>query len=141
MTADGQPTTDPQQIYHGAVMLPFGAHKGYGLAVLVELLAGVLANASILSEVHSWNMQPGRDSGTGHFFMTINPEFFGGRQRCVERAEQMITELLSAPKAPGVERIYYPGEIEFEKEARALREGLDLPDESYSELLRAQKLL
>ncbi|MBR2345683.1 MAG: Ldh family oxidoreductase [Lentisphaeria bacterium] len=138
---DGRPTTDPKEIYNGAIMLPFGGHKGYGLAMMVEMLSGVLAGAGTLSGVNSWNTVPGRDADTGHFFLTINPAFFGGLDNFNARMEAVIEELTSAPKADGVNKIYYPGELEFISEAKAFADGIDLPDASAAELERAGKML
>ena len=138
---DGNPTTDADQIFKGAIMLPFAGHKGYGFALMVELLSGVLADAGVLSGVHSWNEVPGRDADTGHFFMAVNPEFFGGLNRFTSRVEAMIDELKSAKKAAGTDKIFYPGEIEFAREAHALENGIDLPDASVEELERADALL
>ena len=137
----GKPTSDPQAIYDGAIMLPLGGHKGYGLALMVEMLAGVLAGAGTLSGVNSWNTVPGRDADTGHFFMTVNPAFFGGLDNFTARMEKVIEELTSAPRLDGVEKIYYPGELEFISEHRAETEGIELPEGSVSELERAEKLV
>ena len=52
---NGAPTTDANEVYHGGVMLPFAEHKGYGFAVMVELLTGVLAMSGMMDEVKSWN--------------------------------------------------------------------------------------
>jgi len=101
------------------------------------MLSGVLANAGTLSGVNSWNTVPGRDADTGHFFLAINPEFFGGLDNFTARMENVITELTSAPKADGVKKIYYPGELEFISEAKAEADGIDLPDASCAELDRA----
>ena len=136
---DGNPTTDPQKIYDGAIMLPFGGHKGYGLAMMVEMLSGVLAGAGTLSGVNSWNTVPGQDADTGHFFLAINPAFFGGLDNFTSRMEAVIEELTSAPKADGVNKIYYPGELEFISEAKAEANGINLPDASCAELERAAK--
>lgn len=138
---DGKPTTDPNEIYNGAIMLPFGGHKGYGLAMMVEMLSGVLAGAGMLSGVNSWNTVPGRDADTGHFFLTINPAFFGGLDNFVKRMESVIDELKSSTKADGVDKIYYPGELEFISEAKANDQGIDLPDASAAELERAANVL
>lgn len=137
---EGKPTNDPHHIGHGAVLLPFGGHKGYGIAVMVEMLASVLSNSGILSGINSWNMIPGQDSNTGHCFMTINPAFFGGLENFVSRTEGMIDELKTCKKAPGVDKIFYPGEIEFAKEADAAKNGIMLSEASVSELKRAAVL-
>lgn len=141
LDSEGKPTDDPSQIYKGAVMLPFGDHKGYGLAAMVEMMTGVLGSAGILSEVKSWNMKPGRDSNTGHCFFAVNPEFFGGLELFRNRMDQMIEELINGRKAPGAERIYYPGEIEFAKEKDALENGVPLSPASMGELKRAASLV
>ena len=57
------------------------------------------------------------------------------------RMEAVIEELTSAPKADGVNKIYYPGELEFISEAKAFADGIDLPDASAAELERAGKML
>ena len=111
------------------------------LAMMVEMLAGALAEAGTLSGVHSWNTVPGEDANTGHFFAAINPEFFGGLAKFTGRMEAVIAELTSGVKAEGVSKIYYPGELEFLSEAKALSEGIELPVASTDELERAEKLL
>lgn len=138
---DGNPTDDPDQIYKGAVMLPFGGHKGYGIAAMVEMMTALLGNSGLLSGVKSWNMVPGRDADTGHCFMAINPAFFGGLDGFIARTEQMIDELKSGKKTAGTEKIFYPGEIEFEKEKEALKKGVPLTDASIQELKRAAGLV
>ncbi len=141
MDRDGLPTDDPAEIYRDAVMMPFAAHKGYGFAVMVELLSGILAGAAITEDVHSWNMVPGADSGTGHCFIAVNPEFFGGLDYFRGRVDLLIGRLTSTRTAPGVERVYYPGEIEFERERGALEDGVLLPKASLDELRRAAALV
>ncbi len=138
---EGRPTDNPDDIYHGGIMLPFGEHKGYGIAVMVEIMTALLGNAGLMSGVKSWNTVPGRDANTGHSFLAINPEFFGGLSLFQSRTEQMIEEIKSAKKAEGVKRIYYPGEIEFEKEADALRNGVPLSEASVNALQRAAGLV
>ncbi len=137
---EGRPTDDPQWCFDGGVLLPFGGHKGYGLAMMVEILTGALGGAGMLSGVNSWNTVPGRDADTGHAFLAINPEFFGGLAEFERRMEAMIDEIVTSPKAPGCDRILYPGELEFERERRAVETGLELPEASVAELKRAAEL-
>lgn len=56
---DGAPTTDPRAALDG-FLLPVGGHKGYGLALMVDLLAGVLSGASYLTRIPSWSEDPER---------------------------------------------------------------------------------
>jgi len=139
LTKDGKPTTDPNEIWHDAVMLPFGEHKGYGLAVMVELMTAVLGMSGMMSGVHSWNTQPGRDADTGHTFIVVNPKFFGGADVFRDRVDAMIDELKRCPTVEGAKEILYPGELEWRREAQSLDEGIELPEASAKELERAEK--
>ena len=140
LTKDGKPTDDPDEIWHDAVMLPFAEHKGYGFATLVEAMTGALAMSGMMSGVHSWNMQPGRDADTGHCFIVVNPAFFGGKDSFKERIDAMIDELKRCPTIDGVKEVLYPGELEWRREAIALAEGVELPEASEKELARAAKM-
>lgn len=140
LTKDGKPTNDPSEIYKGGIMLPVGDHKGYGFAVMVEMMTSLLGGDGLLSSIHSWNTVPGRDAGSAHCFMAINPKYFGGLEPFVARTEKMIDELKSSNLAPGVDKIRYPGEKEFDKEALAAEKGLLLPVASLHELARAAKI-
>lgn len=140
LTKEGRPTTDPGEIWHDAVMLPFAEHKGYGLAVMVEMMTGVLGMAGMMAGVHSWNTQPGRDADTGHSFVVVNPEFFGGAEAFRARIDAMIDELKACPPCEGSAEVLYPGELEWRREAKALAEGVNLPAASIAELNRAAKM-
>jgi len=140
LDANGNPTDDPSEIYRDAIMLPFAAHKGYGFAVMVELLSAVLAGAGITSDVNSWNTVPGRDADTGHCFIVLDPAFFGGLAEFKQRTDLLIDRLIATPPAAGVDRVRYPGEIEFEREADAEKNGVPLPDSSVDELRRVAKM-
>ena len=140
LDANGNPTDDPSEIYRNAIMLPFSAHKGYGFAIMVELLSAVLAGAGITEDVKSWNSVPGRDANTGHCFIVIDPEFFGGLAEFRKRTDLLIDRLVATPPVAGVDRVRYPGEIEFEREADALKHGVPLPDASLAELRRASQM-
>ena len=141
LTADGEPTTDPSHVWKGAVMLPFAEHKGYGFAVMVELLTAALGMSGMMSGVNSWNMQPGRDADTGHTFIVVNPAFFGGTDAFRSRVDAMIDELKRCPLAAGAKEILYPGELEWRREAAAKAEGIELPEASIKELERAAAMV
>lgn len=141
LTKDGQTTDDPGEIWKDAVMLPFAEHKGYGFAAMVEMMTGVLAMSGMLSGVHSWNAQPGRDADTGHAFIVVNPKFFGGVEAFRRRIDAMIDELKRCPTLDGVKEVLYPGEIEWAREAKARAEGICLPAASIKELERAELMV
>ena len=140
LTKDGNVTDDPNEIWRDAVMLPFAEHKGYGFAAMVEMMTGVLSMGGIMSGVNSWNMKPGRDADTGHCFIVVNPEFFGGVEAFKDRTDKMIAELKACPVLDGVQEVLYPGELEWRREAAAKERGIELPEASEKELKRAAEM-
>lgn len=132
MDADGNRTTDPLKALQG-VILPMAEHKGYAIALMVDVLSGVLSGSGILTEVHS-PYKTDKPSRSGHFFLALNIESFGPRAAFEARMEQMIAEVKSVPLAPGFDEILYPGELEARNEARHARDGLDLPEKSWTDL-------
>ena len=141
LTKDGRPTTDPGEIWKGAIMLPFAEHKGYGFAVMVEMMTAALGMSGMMGGVNSWNMQPGRDADTGHTFIVVNPAFFGGTDAFKARIDAMIDELKRCPAQEGVKEILYPGELEWRREAAARTDGIELPEASEKELQRAEEIV
>ncbi|NLV85162.1 MAG: Ldh family oxidoreductase [Spirochaetales bacterium] len=125
---DGNPTTDPDDYAKGGPLCPFGGYKGYGLSMMVESLAGILSSAALLKDIHAWNMDPNSSGNVGHCFIAIDPAVINPGFSIPERAEQMIDQLLSQKKAPGVQRIVFPGQLENEKEVDSKEHGVLLPE-------------
>jgi ureidoglycolate dehydrogenase (NAD+) len=125
---DGMPTIDPGGFPERGALLPMAGHKGYGLAVLVEVLCGALTGAGMLSQVVSWISDSPELTNQGHAFVAIDVGAMMPIEQFKERMDRMIREIRSAPKAKGSERIYLPGEMEWERRDKALAEGMVLPD-------------
>ena len=137
---DGNPTTDPWSYANGGTMVPFGGYKGYGLSMMVESLAGILSGAALLKDIHAWNKDPEGCGNVGHCFMAIDPAHINPGFNMSARAEEMIGQLRAHRKAPGVEHIYFPGEIEQNKEKDARENGIELPLASEHALERVAEL-
>lgn len=137
--AEGLPTTDPSHYPDEGAMQPMSGHKGYGLALLLEILTGVLSGGSIMSEIPSWLFSMEEKNNVSHMFMAIDISKFMEPVIFNERIEHMIEYLHSIPKAKGVERIYYPGEIEWEHYNSCLKNGLVLPEDLEESLAGLQK--
>lgn len=120
---EGLPTDDAFKFPKNASLQPMAAHKGYGLAVLVELLASVMTGAGILSEVASWNLDMSSTNNAGHAFIAIDISKMMSMDVFNARMSQMIDELRNGPKAKGAEKIFLPGEMEWEKREQALKSG------------------
>ncbi|MCO6452768.1 MAG: Ldh family oxidoreductase [Caldilineales bacterium] len=124
---DGLPTTNGSIYPELGALMPMAGHKGYGLALFVEVLSAVLSGAAITKDVHSWVMHPDKPGNQGYGFLVIAVEQIMPLAIFKERMDGLIREIRSAPKAKGVDRIYLPGEIEQEKRDIAMIEGIVLP--------------
>jgi ureidoglycolate dehydrogenase (NAD+) len=133
---DGLPTTDPSHYPEEGAMQPMAAHKGYGLAILIELLTGVLAGGgmSMMGDIVSWVFQMDKPNHVCHTFIAVDAEQFIGQDVLAERMQGMQERLHQAPKARGSTRIFTPGEIEWGKHAVAGEKGLTLPDDVLASL-------
>lgn len=126
---DGLPTTDPSHYPEEGAMQPMAAHKGYGLAIMVDLLTGILSGGctSMGGDIVSWCFEMEKPNRVCHTFIAINPKLFLGKEGITDRVESMAKTLREAPKAKGTERIYTPGEIEWNKHAIVESEGFTVP--------------
>jgi LDH2 family malate/lactate/ureidoglycolate dehydrogenase len=124
---DGLPTSDYSQFPEKAVQVPMAGHKGYGLAVMVEILTAVLTGAAVMSGVSSWVLDSPNPTDEGHAFIAIDISQMMPIDLFKGRMDGMIREIKAAPLAKGADRIYLPGEIELEKRDAALVEGIALP--------------
>lgn len=126
---DGLPTTDPSHYPEEGAMQPMAAHKGYGLAIMVELLTGILSGGctSMGGDIVSWCFELEKPNNVCHTFIAIDPSKFLGEEKVADRVEDMAKVLRSAPKAKGAERIYTPGEIEWSRHTVADAEGFHIP--------------
>ena len=121
---EGQPTTDPAAALEG-LLLPIGEFKGVALALIMGVLSSMLSGAAFGSELGS--METGPAAGMdGHFMLAIRVGAFEAVDRFKERVDAAMRQLKGARRAPGVDRIYAPGELELETEARSAREGIPL---------------
>lgn len=133
--AEGRPTTDPSRFPQEGALLPLADYKGYGLALLVEVLGGALPGAALLSGVVSWAIESSERVNQGHAFLAFDIGAMTPIDEFKARMDRIVRELHAAPKAAGVDRIYVPGEMEWERRERALAEGIPLPPDVAAALL------
>ena len=125
---DGRPTTDGSLYPHHAALAPMAGHKGYGLALLAEVLAGVVSGGAITWQVGSWIFdEPTKPSRHNAAFLAIDVSVIAPREEFLCRVDKLIEELQNAPKADGSQRIYVPGEMEWERRRMAIAKGINLP--------------
>ena len=137
---DGRITDDPTQIKSGGpgALMPLGGtdnmrgYKGYGLALLVDILCGALSGAGTLTDVGF--PHEARESNVGHFFMAVKIDAFRPIIDFKKQIDHMIEALKGSPKAEGQDRIYVAGEIEFEKALYNRRHGVPLLEKVVEEI-------
>src|SRR3546814_7478856 len=107
----GRPTTDAAAAADG-LLLPIGGHKGYGLALLVDLFAGLLSNAAYLTHLKSWVDAPDEPQDLGHFFILIDTARLGSAAWLAGRMADFAAILHASPPAEAGRPVIVPGEIE-----------------------------
>ena len=130
--AVGRPTPAPEAARRGALE-PLGGPKGYGMAVMLDVLAGVLSGGRFGAGLG--------EGGSGQFFLTLDIERYLPLDQFKARMDELIDQLHAAPRAPGVERIYLAGEMEYDLLRRRLREGIPLEAPVLDELERVTREL
>lgn len=124
----GRTTTDPAEALEG-FLLPIGGHKGYGLALLVDLFAGLLSGAAYLTHVKSWVDAPDEPQNLGHFFILIDTKRLGSTLWLAERMNDFAAILHGSPPADSSRPVLVPGEIELNNLRRHQRDGIALDPE------------
>jgi LDH2 family malate/lactate/ureidoglycolate dehydrogenase len=123
---DGIPTTDPQaaSVYQLQWM---AGHKGFGLAMLVEIMGGVLADSCYGTVENSASELAGRDRiAKCASFVVLDVGRFLPRDEFGRRIDQLIADVHASALAPGTERVYVPGELEHERRVQRIRDGVPL---------------
>ena len=135
--ADGEPTTDAQKAIEGLI-LPMAGHKGYAIALMMDVLSGVLTGSGFGDEVHG-PYEAEAKSRCGHLMIALDIEAFQPRAEFDARMERLIATLKNAPRANGVDEIFYPGELEARSDATLRTNGLVLPPDTSRDLERIAK--
>jgi LDH2 family malate/lactate/ureidoglycolate dehydrogenase len=134
---DGAPTDDPSEAIKGS-LLPIGGPKGYGMALIIDVLSGFLSNALYSTAIKSMFDLSGT-SGMGHLFLSINIETFLSADTFKEKVDQYIQDIKDSPKREGMAEIYLPGELEHLSTIKKRKEGISLPEEVLTKLRTLEK--
>jgi LDH2 family malate/lactate/ureidoglycolate dehydrogenase len=132
INAAGAPTRNPQEAIDG-IILPMAQHKGYAIAVMMDMLSGVLTGSAFGTGVHG-PYQTAHRSGAGQLMIAINIESIQPLAEFNGRMEQLVAELKSVPLAQGFQEVLYPGEMEARNDTKNRANGLVLPDDTLADL-------
>ncbi|WP_341909348.1 malate/lactate/ureidoglycolate dehydrogenase [Ferrovibrio terrae] len=135
INANGAPTTEPRTMFDGPIgaILTFGEHKGYGLAVIAELLAGAFTGGITMHE-GSW----AKNTITNNMFSVIvDPAKLGGADSWRREVDAFVKFVKAAPKAPGSDGVQVAGEPERRYRASRSRDGIPVDATTWREIISA----
>ncbi len=131
---NGVETNDPAAVLDMGMLIPAGGHKGYGLAVMIDILAGVLTGSAFGKDVGHLYKDLTNKQRTGHFLMAIDIDHFIDRGSFYDRLEGLINSIKSSPTAPGVEELLLPGERSDRRRRDSLQRGVEMPSSIVQQL-------
>jgi LDH2 family malate/lactate/ureidoglycolate dehydrogenase len=134
----GQPITDPNKSSEGS-LLPIGGYKGYGLAVMIGLLAGTLNNAAVGKDTIDFNVHHDLTTNTGQTIIAVDPSAFGNREQFVERVITLVNDLKASSRLPGVNQIRVPGDGAAKSITQRLEQGIPISPELKAALNQCAK--
>jgi len=127
---EGRPTTDPAALGQGGALLPLGANvgfKGYALASMVEILSALLTGLG-------FGVEPTGRHNDGCFIAVFKVSAFRDLATFKREVKEFAEYLKATPPADGVERVFYPGEVEHLRRIERLREGIDVEETTWAKL-------
>ncbi len=139
LDASGKMTHDPQAALEALHLLPLGgtpasgSHKGFGLALAIDILSGVLSGGAFGRQLAGPEGTHEAVAGIGHFFIAVRLRAFGPWVKFRNGITDMMRQLTGSP-AKGAPRIYYPGEAEFEIDQERRASGIPIAPDVASEL-------
>jgi LDH2 family malate/lactate/ureidoglycolate dehydrogenase len=122
---DGKPLTDPRRADEG-FLLPIGGYKGYGLALIVGLLAGTLNGAAMGKDLIDFNRDETSATNTGQAIIAIDVAAFGDVDAFKHRVDALIDDLRGSRRMPNVDRIWLPGEQSNARRIEYARDGIPI---------------
>ncbi len=122
----GAPLLDPKRSDEG-FLLPIGGYKGYGLSLVVGILAGTLNGAAMGKDVIDFNKDYKTTTNTGQAIAIIDPNAFGDIEEFKTQTDRLIKDIRSSAKMGNTERIWLPGEQSHEKRMEHMKSGIALP--------------
>lgn len=128
---NGKPTTDPHKV---AALTPFGAHKGYGIALVIDVLTGVLMGAQYGPHITAMYGDYEKPRKLASTMIAIDPDTYAGFDQFINTMDAMVDDLHAEPPAPGFDAVLVPGEIEWRNERNNREHGVPVLESLYDYL-------
>lgn len=127
--ATGAATTDPEKV---EAMIPFGGYKGYGMALVIDVLTGVLLGAKYGPHITAMYGDYDKPRELASLMIAIDPSTFTSADAFKMTMDAMVDDLHSQPTAPGCEKVLVPGEPQLLLERANLEKGVPVLDTIYN---------
>jgi LDH2 family malate/lactate/ureidoglycolate dehydrogenase len=121
----GKPLLDPKRSEEGFLM-PIGGHKGYGLALIVGLLAGTLNGAAMGRDLVDFNHDHTTPTNTGQAILVIDLNAFGDPETFKGAVDRLVSDIRNSERLPNVDRIWLPGEQSHQRREDYTRNGIPI---------------
>jgi len=122
----GNPLTDPNRSSEGT-LLPIGDYKGYGLSLMIALLAGCMNGAAVGTDLVDFNDDETAVTNTGQTIIAVNPDFLNGFDHLSGATNKLINEIKSSKPLPNVDKIRVPGDGAAQAQVKRKSEGIPIP--------------
>src|SRR5207249_72889 len=116
-------STNPEDLYNGGMLLPFGGHKGYGLAMVVDLLGGAFTPGGRYNR---------NGSGGGAVIIAVDATTFSPLPDYEKAADAALQRVKAIPPARGFTEVLLPGEPEQRSKAERLRDGIPIAEATWN---------
>jgi LDH2 family malate/lactate/ureidoglycolate dehydrogenase len=124
LDAKGRQTTDPNVALDGGTVQPIGGPKGSALAMLMDVMGGVISGAAFGGDVRNHFEEYDKPQNVGHFIMAMKPDLFVPRDEYGRRMDTLVQRVHACPTAEGFDEVIMPGERERRLEANHRRTGV-----------------
>lgn len=130
LDAQGEPSTDPNDLYRGGMLLPAADHKGYGLGLVMEFLGGVFTGRGC-------TIFPNFRPGNGVLLLVMRADLFQPLDEYYADAQRLVDAVLSVRPAPGSAGVMLPGDPERRSMAERSATGIPIDDATWAQLTAA----
>ncbi|HEY3083325.1 MAG TPA: Ldh family oxidoreductase [Chloroflexota bacterium] len=129
---NGRPSVNPADLYEGGALLPFGGHKGYSLALFVEMLCGAFTPGDELN---------GAGRRGGAVVWAVDAHAFRSPESYRENADFVLKRIKGIRPAEGFSEVLVPGEPELRSKEQRLREGIPVPEATWAAIEEAAQMV
>lgn len=139
---DGKPTTDPSSFPQEGALQPMAAHKGYGVAMFIELMTSIISGGllSMSGNIPSWNLKLEQPNGISHSFLAVDVDKLFYKGYLKSRVDEMIQDIHNSEPVNASVPVTVPGEIAWKHSLQTEVQGIDLPENTVAQLTKLAEM-